>query len=108
MSLFARKTKRPLEASQLGAVLIKMGLINDDQLAEGLRKLQWARDNKFDMKLGDALVRTGTITESQLATALAFQKGLRNGGAVDVMVQMIEWKTDNILRRHVGDMRGAT
>src|SRR5262245_20341428 len=105
MSLFRKK--RPKEDSQLGAVLIKMGLITEDQLAAGIRKLQWARDNKMDMRLGDALVRSGSITESQLAKALEFQRGLRNGASVDVMIEMVQWKTNNLLRPVVHALKGG-
>ncbi len=56
---------------KLGEMLVKAGVVSDEQLAESL-DLQ----RRAGGKLGATLVKQGVLTEEQLADALAEQKGL--------------------------------
>ena len=105
MSWFGRK--RNGDESRFGALIVRMGLITDQQLQEALEK-QKAVQQSQDERLGFVLMDMGLITKTQMECALGFQKAMRKGRGMDVMVDMINWKTKNLLGPAVanGSSRG--
>lgn len=82
--------------TDLGTVLMKMGLVSDEDV-----KRAAARQRLEDRsKIGKVMVGMGLITEKQLADALSKQRRMRNGQAAEVMAEIVESR-HGALREHV-------
>ena len=77
------------EATTLGIVLLKMGCITQQQVTESVL-LQRGRPG---VQLGEIMVESGFITRRQLEVGLEFQERMRCGDKVNVMVDIITYKT---------------
>ncbi len=88
--------RKKLEKTNIGNILLRMGLITEEQLTEALR----IKTGRSDL-LGEILIATGAVTRSQLERALFKQKQFR-GQAIDfvkesqVNLQLLESKTNEM------------
>jgi hypothetical protein len=81
------------ERSNIGNVLLDLGAITEEQLAVARDKQQTLTEAA---RLGRILVDEGTITEAELEEALDLQKQMRNGRAVDAMLNIVEKRTRRV------------
>lgn len=58
--------------TKIGEILVKQGIINEEQLEQALEK---QKENKENLPLGKTLLKLGFVNEVELAQALAKQKG---------------------------------
>lgn len=84
------------QRSSLGRVLVDLGHI-DQELLENLSK----NPCSGCPRLGERLVREGHIDARQLKEALETQKVLRSDRPVDALVDLINRKTEKLLRHAV-------
>ncbi|MBW5445815.1 AAA family ATPase [Cohnella sp. CFH 77786] len=82
---------------RIGELLVKNGLISDDQLAEALEE-QRLRPGK----LGEILIAKGFINESQLVEALEFQLGVPVVKLTEIAFDpsRCEWIPESVARKH--------
>ncbi|MCL6636821.1 MAG: GspE/PulE family protein [Alicyclobacillus sp.] len=83
---------------RLGDLLVDMGLLSADQLAEALREQQQSKE-----RLGELIVRKGWVSEAQIIEALEFQLGIPH---VDLNRQSIDRQAlqlipEAVARRHL-------
>ena len=88
------------DPSSIGNILLRMGLVTQDQLDTIKQEQSQMRE---DMLMGNLMVAKGWITREQLEVALAAQKGMRNGGrsgqALAVAEVCLEHTTNDRERR---------
>ena len=74
------ESKRRIEANRLGKVLVKKGLLSDEELKNLLEEQQ-----KTNLKLGNVLVRRGIVPKEQIVEILS-------GQIQETVVQIFGWK----------------
>lgn len=89
---FWPKKKVSEKDTTLGQVLLRMGAVTPSELEEALSE-------QGDRMLGDVFVSRGTLGTLVLEEALAFQREMRSGKAVDVMLDILERKTEHHHKR---------
>jgi len=72
------------ESTNLGSVLLRMGLVTREQIKDALD----VKTQQEEMLFGKILVTLGYISDNNLTEALRLQKKLRNGGAVEAMCEI--------------------
>jgi len=77
------------DATNLGAVLMKMGLTTPEQISTALALAQ--SEKKL---IGQALVETGVVTEAALKEALEVQARLRSGREVAANLIITRYQID--------------
>ncbi|MGE5371590.1 MAG: GspE/PulE family protein [Solirubrobacterales bacterium] len=88
----------PQQKLRLGDLLVKEGIITQEQLGKALES-----QKKSGLRLGDALVKEGFITQRQLAGVLETQLGIRS---IDLRVAPLDMEAakripENLARRHI-------
>lgn len=88
----------PQQKLRLGDLLVKEGIISQEQLGKALEA-----QKKSGLRLGDALVKEGFITQRQLAGVLETQLGIRS---IDLRVAPLDMEAakripENLARRHI-------
>lgn len=73
-------------ASNIGNVLLKMGLVTEDQLRHAVD----VQNHQEAVKLGRVFVDMGILTEAQLADALEKQRKLRTGQKTEALAEIVE------------------
>lgn len=76
------------ERSNIGNVLLKMGALTEAELETAVSRQDGTK------RLGEILIERGVIDQEALDLALALQKDLRNGKAVDAMLRIVEDRTE--------------
>jgi hypothetical protein len=79
----------------IGNVLVRMGLVTPEQIEHAVQRQ--AREDR-GTRLGEVLVGMGAITRSQLDEALRKQKAMRSGKAVDVMVELVGARMEQLVK----------
>lgn len=94
-----RRRREPFvseERSNLGNVLLAMGVVTSQQLEKAVNHL----DKEEQMRIGMRLVSMGFITETQLGEALEAQRLYRSGEEVEAQIRVNECKTE-VLKRSI-------
>jgi hypothetical protein len=78
------------DQTSLGNILVNMGLVSQDQLAEAVLEQQ---QTSIEVLMGKLLVADGVISEEQLQRALEIQQGLRSKHKYDRALAMSEVAT---------------
>lgn len=82
------------ERTTVGAMLCRMGCIKQDDLEQAL-----IYQTESHKQIGEILIDMGFISREDLARALMLQRKMRNGGAADAMLSMVEEKSNRRLKR---------
>ena len=90
---FARKAQPDTD---IGHILVKMGALQEPQLAQARKEKSDHASAHTDTRLGAVLVDLGFITRRQLEVALDFQRRLRKGKKVEVMAEILERRIHNL------------
>lgn len=86
-------TPRSQPPTDLGNVMIRMGVITDVQLSQAVAKHR----AEPGTKLGEAALALGFICKEDLELALQYQERMRDGGAVTVMIDMVSRHTKRLM-----------
>ena len=95
--MFVRR--KDLKDSDIGSILIRMGVIDQETLTEAVDRQRSSRD----LRLGAHLIEIGKLSQDDLSAALMLQKRLRSGEASDVMLEMCEERTERLRKRWLHD-----
>lgn len=79
----------------IGNVLMRMGLVTPEQVETAVQRQ--AREDR-GTRIGEVLVGMGAITRGQLDDALKKQRDMRSGKAVDVMVELVGARMEELAR----------
>lgn len=82
-------SKQHRAATDLGNVLLTLGLVTLPQLEEAVR-----RQMDEDKRLGEILVSMGALSPENLRTALLTQRDMRRGQASAIMASVVERRWD--------------
>ena len=91
---FFKRRKREKHETTIGHVLLRLGLVSDDDIEEALRSKE-AQGGKL---LGEILLGAEKITEGDLKRALKLQRRMRNGGAIEAEVEIEEGRMERYHR----------
>lgn len=94
---FTTKSRPSKEETDLGNVLLKMGVIDEDLLKKALAEQSRVEEKSL---LGSILVRMGVLDEALLDRALKLQKKLRTGNKGDAMIEIVSTRTDRMCEKH--------
>lgn len=73
--------------ASLGAILVAMGAIDEDQLSQAVSDQQRLRDEHL---IGKILVANGACTAKQLDVAIEAQKGMRSSKGADKAIAVAD------------------
>jgi type IV pilus assembly protein PilB len=81
----------------LGEILIKAGLINDEQLGIGLNKQKQTRE-----PIGEILIKLGFVTEDQIRHALELQYGVKSISLKGkIPLEIVRLLPESLIRQHL-------
>lgn len=80
------------QQSALGMILVKMGCLSTEQVDHALA----AQKALPGVPLGEVLAQYQMVTNGELEAALAYQKRMREGGRVGVMMDLVAYKVKKV------------
>ena len=96
---FTSTKPRPTkQETDLGNVLLKMGVIDESTLKAALA--EQTDVEKRRSLLGSILVKMGKLDEAVLKKALKIQKQLRTGNKADAMIDIVNSRVDRMEQAH--------
>lgn len=82
---------------RLGEILIKAGLITDEQLGIGLNKQKQTRE-----PIGEILIKLGFVTDDQIRHALELQYGVKSVSLKNkIPLEIVKLLPENLIRQHL-------